>query len=103
VKRFISLLLIAFTLYWSFSTDTSAQRAEKRHGHYLVVQAESSAVPDLVKRTQKSAATGFRNVVYTTVILHWGRTLSWSPHPGSFLVSRFLRDCFYTFVSIHAP
>jgi len=103
MKRIVSILLIGFTLYWSVNAESTTRHVEKNKGHYLVVQAESSAAPDLVKRTHKSAATGFRSLVHTIVVLHWGRTLSWSPLPGSFVVSRFMRDCFYAFVSIHAP
>lgn len=103
MKRFVSFLLIAFTLYWAFTVERATHAAAKSKGQHLVVQAESTSVPDLVKRTQKSSATGLRHIVEKTVILHWERTLTWSPLPGSFAVTRYMRDCFYTFVSIHAP
>lgn len=102
IKRVISALLVLITLYGSIYT-VAAQLRERRSGHYLFVQDHPAVVPDLIERSLKQVASITDDSLWDDNWPRYDEVLSWSPLPGSFSLSRFQRDCFYTNVTINAP
>lgn len=103
MKRFLSGILILFVLFWSTNPERQTNHSQAIDGHFLTAVDQSAVVPDLVERSAKQAASFVENIFCESAALHLAAATAWSPIPGSLLVSRYLRDPFYTNITIHAP